>query len=304
MPIHAELHSHNSFSNFHVGDKEPPYDCMIDMREQLDCAHNLGLDTIFVTNHNTLEGYSQLLKYKNDHAKFKNITVFPAEEISTDSGAHVLAYGIYDEIPAGLPLDQVLDEIKRQGGVSSAAHPFGLINALRDDAVKCDMIEVFNSNNVDTFSNMRAAEFALEHNKIQTAGSDSHVLSTIGRCINVIDSENDLDQIMYAMQHGKIKISQTGYMLQNEALEHLQYKINNSRQYIEDYISEHHHDTKWLFSLLLKIYDHNQNSFVLPLFYKVALYMVKRISHKINFQDQDPNVMNERNISAIFRASL
>ena len=94
MTINTELHCHNSFSNFHVGDEEPPYDCNISIRDQLERSHNLGLDAIFVTNHNTLDGYHQLLEYKNDHEKFQNIDVFPAEEITTDTGAHVLAYGI------------------------------------------------------------------------------------------------------------------------------------------------------------------------------------------------------------------
>ena len=35
MPIKTELHCHNSFSNFHVGDDEPPYDCNISIRDQL-----------------------------------------------------------------------------------------------------------------------------------------------------------------------------------------------------------------------------------------------------------------------------
>ena len=181
MPIKTELHCHNSFSNFHLGHKEPPYDCDISIREQLEQSYQLGLDAIFVTNHNTLDGYDQLLKYKNDHTKFKNIDVFPAEEITTDTGAHVLAYGIHDTIAAGIPLEEIIDEVAKQGGVSSAPHPFSLIDALRESAKKCDMVEVFNSNNVDLLSNARAAQFALDNNMIQVAGSDSHVISTLGR---------------------------------------------------------------------------------------------------------------------------
>ena len=64
MPINVELHCHNSFSNFHVGDDEPPYDCDISIRDQLERSYHLGLDAIFVTNHNTLDGYHQLLEYK------------------------------------------------------------------------------------------------------------------------------------------------------------------------------------------------------------------------------------------------
>ena len=304
MPINAELHCHNSFSNFHVGDDEPPYDCDISIRDQLERSYHLGLDAIFVTNHNTLDGYHQLLEYKNDHSKFKNIDVFPAEEITTDTGAHVLAYGIHDAISPGLSLDEVIDEVRKQGGVSSAPHPFSLLDALRDGAKKCDMVEVFNSNNVDILSNARATEFALDHDMIQVAGSDSHVLSTLGRCVNVIDSENNLDDILSAMKHGKIEISQTGYAYQAETLDHLRYKINNSKEYLIDYISEHYPNAKWLLTLLLRIYDSNQNSHMWSLFYKIAIYLMKRISQKINFQNQDPSFMKDRNLATMFKMAL
>jgi predicted metal-dependent phosphoesterase TrpH len=209
MQIHTELHCHNSFSNFHVGAEEPAYDCDVSIRDQLERSYNLGLDAIFVTNHNTLDGYRQLLEYKNDHKKFKNIDVFPAEEITTNTGEHVLAYGVHDAIAPGISFEEIMDEIRKQDAVSSAPHPFSLINALRESAKKCDMVEVFNSNNVDVLSNARATQFALDNDMVQVAGSDSHVLSTLGRCVNVIDSENNLDDILYAMKQGKIEISQT-----------------------------------------------------------------------------------------------
>lgn len=304
LPINAELHCHNSFSNFHVGEEEPPYDCNISIRDQLERSYNLGLNAIFVTNHNTLDGYHQLLEYKNDHEKFKNIDVFPAEEITIDNGAHVLAYGLYDEIPAGISLDDVIDKIRDQGGVSSAPHPFSLLDALRDNAKKCDMVEVFNSNNIDILSNARATQFALDNDMIQVAGSDSHVISTLGRCVNVIDSENNLDDILRAMKKGKISISQTGYALQSETLDHLKYKINNSKDYLIDYISEHYPNSKWLLTLLLRIYDSNQNSYMWSLFYNIAIYLMRRISQKINFQNQDPGFMKDRNLTTMFKMAL
>ena len=304
MPVKTELHCHNSFSNFHVGDDEAPYDCDITIRDQLERSYALGLDAIFVTNHNTLDGYSQLLQYKNDHAKFKHIDVFPAEEITTDNGAHVLAYGIHDTIVPGLSIEEIIDEVSSQGGVSSAPHPFSLLDALRDRAKKCDMVEVFNSNNVDVLSNARATQFALDNNMIQVAGSDSLFLYTIGRCFILIDSENNLDDLLYAMKHGKISISQTGYALQNETLDHLRYKINNSKEYLADYISENYPKAKWLLNLLLRIYDSNQNSHMWSLFYKIAIYLMKRISQKINFQNHDPGFMKDRNLATMFKMAL
>jgi predicted metal-dependent phosphoesterase TrpH len=304
MQINTELHCHNSFSNFHVGAEEPPYDCDVSIRDQLERSYNLGLDAIFVTNHNTLDGYRQLLEYKNDHKKFKNIDVFPAEEITTNTGEHVLAYGVHDAIPSGISFEEIMDEIRKQDAVSSAPHPFSLINALRESAKKCDMVEVFNSNNVDILSNARATQFALDNDMVQVAGSDSHVLSTLGRCVNVIDSENNVDDILCAMKQGKIEISQTGYALQTETLDHLKYKINNSKEYLMDYLSEHYPNEKWLFKLLLRIYDSNQDSHMWSLFYKISVYVMRRISQKINFQNQDPSFMRERNLATIFKMAL
>ena len=304
MSVKTELHCHNTFSNFHLGPDESPYDCNVSVRDQLEKSYQSGLDSFFITNHNTLDGYKQLVEYKNDHDKFKDIQVFPAEEVTIDTGAHVIAYGIHEEIPAGVTLDEVLDEVQRQGGISSAPHPFSLLNALRDDAKKCDLVEVFNSNNVDVLSNTKAIDFASENNMIQVAGSDSHVLSTLGRCVNVIESENNLDDILSAMKHGRVEISQTGYVYQDETLDHIRYKINNSQEFLIDYISQHYPNAKWLLMMLLKTYDSNQNSRMWALFYKIGIFLMKRISQKINFQNQDPNFMKDRNLLTMFKMAL
>lgn len=304
LSTRSELHCHNLFSNFHLGKEEPPYDCNVTIKDQLDLANDLNLEALFVTNHNTLDGYSQMVKYRNEHNKFKNIQVYPAEEITTDTGAHVLAYGIHQEIPAGLTIEEIIDEIKKQGGVSSAPHPFSLVDALREKSKICDMIEVFNSNNIDVISNAKANQFALENNMTKVSGSDSHVSSTLGRCVNVIESENTLDDILYAMKHNKIKILNTGYTLPEETLDHIKFKINNSKDYILDYVKEHHPNTVGLFSFLLKVYDLDQDSYLWTVFYKFCLYFLKRISHKINYQNLDSNFMNERNPLAIFTKAL
>jgi hypothetical protein len=302
--IATELHCHNSFSNFHVGKDEAPYDCDISIPEQLERAKTLGLGAIFVTNHNTLDGYTQMVQYKNDHEKYKQIQIYPAEEITTSTGAHVIAYGLRNEIKPGLPLEEIIDEIKKQDAISCAPHPFSLLDALREEAQLCDIIEVFNSNNVDIISNAKAVEFSDRHNKVGVAGSDSHVLSTLGRCVNLIESEGVLDDTLFAIKHGKITIQQTGYAKETETLEHIKYKINNSKDYLAEYIREHYPNSQWMLSLLLKMYDLNQNSYVWSLVYKLAVYLMKRISNKINFLNHDPSSLKERNITSMLRMAI
>lgn len=304
MPLRTELHCHNSFSNFHVGADDAPYDCDVSVRDQLERARALGLDAVFVTNHNTLDGYRQMLEYRDDHEKFCGIGVFPAEEITLDTGAHVLAYGIREAIGPGATLDEVIDCVGAQGGVTSAPHPFSLLDALREDAAKCDLVEVFNSNNVDVLSNARAAAFALDRGMVQVAGSDSHVLSTLGRCVNVVDSEGGLDDVLGAMRRGRVSIQSTGYALRAETLEHLRYKIHSSREYLHGYISEHYPGSGWALSLLLRLYDSTRESPLWSVFYDLALFLMRRISQRVNFGHGDPSLMRGRNLSEMFRAAL
>jgi predicted metal-dependent phosphoesterase TrpH len=59
----------------------------------------------------------------------------------------------------------------------------------------CDMMDSFNSDNVDRFSNIVAAKFVKDNDMPAIAGSDSHMLTTLGKCVNTIESEDNLDTI-------------------------------------------------------------------------------------------------------------
>jgi predicted metal-dependent phosphoesterase TrpH len=297
--LRVELHCHNEFSNFQLGVKETPYDCGITIQEQLEQAYKVGLDAFFITNHNTLDGYNLLTQYRDNHEKFKNIQVYPGEEITTDKGIHVLAYGLTDTIRAGKSFEEILDIVKAQGAVSCAPHPFGLNNGLREKAILCDLIEVFNSNNVDRYSNLRAYNFAKSNNMIEVAGSDSHVVSTLGRCVNFIESENTLDEIMDSMKKGRITIGNTGYITSKEMIEHAKYKIENSRDDIIRYFVENHPHLTGLCCFLIRAFESNPNSVIWTAVYKVAVRLITKLSNKINFKNQDYNILYERNLRAI-----
>ena len=297
--VRTELHCHNEFSNFQLGLKEAPYDCGISIEEQIEQAYKIGLDAFFITNHNTLDGYKSLLEYKENHEKYQHIQVYPGEEITTDKGIHVLAYGLTDTIKAGKSITEILDIIKNQGAVSCAPHPFGLNNGLREKAVLCDLIEVFNSNNVDRYSNMRATYFAKSNKMIEISGSDSHILSTLGRCTNLVDSENNLDDILDAMRKGRIIIENTGYITSREMIEHAKYKIENSKDDIIRYFKENHPHLTGLCRFLITAFESNPDSVVWTAMYRIAVHLTTKLSNKINFKNQDYEILYERNLRAI-----
>ncbi|MDE1726539.1 MAG: PHP domain-containing protein [Thaumarchaeota archaeon] len=297
--LRAELHCHNEFSNFHLGQKETPYDCGITVQEQLEQVYSTGLDVFFITNHNTLDGYEHLLHYKENHEKFRHIQIYPGEEITTDQGIHILAYGLTRTIKSGQSLEEILDIIRSQGAISCAPHPFALNNGLREKSILCDLIEVFNSNNVDRYSNLRASNFAKTNNMIEVAGSDSHVVSTLGRCVNVIEAENTLDSILQAMRKGRITIDSAEYITCSEMIEHARYKIKNSKDDIMMYFKENHPHLTGICSFLIDAFESNPNSMVWKAVYKVAVHLTTKLSNKINFENKDYNILYERNLRAI-----
>ena len=297
--LRTELHCHNIYSNGHVGELEPPCDCNVTISQQLQKSLDSELDVLFVTNHNTLDGFKQMTDYKNNHEKFSNLHIFPAEEITTDKEAHVLVYGLHEEIKSNQTIDEILDAAKSQDAVTIAPHPFSLIDALRDDSLKCDLFEVFNSSNIDIYSNKKAEIFAKENNLLTIAGSDSHIASTIGRCTNLIDSEKNLDDILYAMKKGKISIEKMEYVKRHEVLEHIQYKIENSKEYIDQYVKEFYPKYLRVFNQMYKLYMFTRKSFIWDIAFKLAIFGLRRISYKINFEGYDPYAFRTRDIPTI-----
>ena len=299
VPLKTELHCHNIFSNGHVGVLEPIPDSNVTIIKQLEQAHLVGLDTLFVTNHNTIDGYKQILEYKKNHKKFDSLKVYPGEEVTTNNESHVLVYGIDHSIKPGLSLHEILDEAKKQDAITIAPHPFSLLVALREDSTYCDLFEVFNSSNVDVYSNLKATKFAKEKSLHVVAGSDSHVQYTIGRSTNLIYSENNLDSVIAAMKHHKITIENTGYVQPKEALEHIRYKIQNSAFFIDKYTSQFYPRALLPIKLLYKLYMINPEGVFWNMFYRMSIVALRRISRKINFEGYNPSIFRERDLGTI-----
>ena len=304
MSLKAELHCHNVFSNGNVGSLEPIHDCNVTISKQLEQAHVTGLDVLFVTNHNTIDGFKQMLEYKKNHQKFDALNVYPAEEVTTNNESHVLIYGLDHSIKSGLSLHEVLDEAKKQDAVTVAPHPFSLLDALREDSTYCDLFEVFNSSNVDVYSNLKAKNFAKEKGLHVVVGSDSHVQSTIGRSTNLIHSENKLDSVIDAMKHHKITIEKTAYVQPKEALEHIRYKIENSAFFIDKYTSQFYPHALWPIKLLYKLYMIDPEGIFWNMFYRMSISALKKISRKINFEGYDHRLFRERNLVNILKMAL
>ena len=299
-----ELHCHNVFSNNMNGSPRVPFDCGVTVEDQLLLAHEKKIDVIFITNHNTLNGYKQMLEYRENHEKFKNIKIYPAEEITINTKGHVLVYGIHETIKPGMDIDDTLDTIRKQNAISCAAHPFAVSNGIRENAIKCDMIESFNSNNIDYYSNIVAEKFSSDNKMISIAGSDSHVLSTFGRCINTLESENNLDSILQEMLKRKSKVLKAELAFKEELFEHAHYILSASKDQLLNYVLVHHASKYSLVKWALDSFISKPNSKLWKILGSLGLYLSKRVSHKVNMKGHNPYVFEDRSWKTLISMSL
>ena len=242
----VELHSHTHYSK---GEKIR-VEGLNSPEEMVRQAKSLGLDAIAITDHNEFKGAIEAEKA----GKKLGITIIKGEEVTIAGDRHILGLGLTEKIKRDLSLEETIDAIKAQGGVSIAPHPFDLANkGIREKAVKCDAIEVFNAINLDRFSNRNAKKFAVEKNLKTVAGSDAHCVEMVGYGVTEIKSDNSVDSILRAIRKGKTE--PRGSYIPIGVIEYWSLeRFNSSYFQVMDYIYGHYSAPKrWLAEHLLSL---------------------------------------------------
>lgn len=149
----------------------------------------LPLDGFVLTEHRQYDEESDY----GALAEESGLVILKGSEVETDYG-HVLLFGVNDELRAAfdfarvdLPLARVLDEAKRCGAVAAPCHP-GRVNVglaahyeRRGALAGVELVEVYNGGS-------RSGEDDVAHRLAERygyrgfGGSDSHIVSQIGRC--------------------------------------------------------------------------------------------------------------------------
>jgi len=139
----------------------------------------------------------------------KEILCIAGCEIKTEFG-EILGVFINENIKSNLFLD-VLDEIRKMGGLIGLPHPFdflrrasvgkNIIKVLR----KIDFIEGINSRCLINRSNKIAQSVCKRFEIPMTAGSDAHLPFEIGNAYTLFQ-ENDIEEIKKALRKNKVKV--------------------------------------------------------------------------------------------------
>jgi predicted metal-dependent phosphoesterase TrpH len=137
----------------------------------------MGLDPIFVTDHDTIEG---ALRIRQDQPR----RVVVGQEIATTEGELI---GLFLErpIPARLAPEAAVAEIRAQGGLVYLEHPYDPFRQhLSEETIErlapaIDIVEVFNGRSPQE-ANRKAADLCTMLEAAPGAGSDAHTLGEIG----------------------------------------------------------------------------------------------------------------------------
>ena len=196
--LRAELHCHSSLSY----DGSDPVDMLLAQ------AAAVGLDVLAVTDHDEIDASLAAVERAPEYG----LVGVPGMEVTSEAG-HVLALGVEELVPAGLPFAETLDRIHTGGGIAVIPHPFQrsrhgvAANVSEDTLAAADAIEVYNSRLFTGRSNRRAERFAAARTLPMTAGSDAHIAEMVGQAVTELDAaERTVGAVLDAIRGGDTSV--------------------------------------------------------------------------------------------------
>ncbi len=189
-----DLHVHTVYSA----------DAQGDLREVVQSAMARGLQGIAIVDHNAVQGSLKGVAVARD---LEDFLVVRGAEVTSSAG-HILALGIGEPVPRGLPPAETVDGIRALGGIAIAAHPYRFWSGVGEGVVnhvRFDGIESHNGRSV-RHHNRQAKALTASLHLPTTGGSDAHAPQYIGRGITELEGEAlREDDVIEAIVHGRAK---------------------------------------------------------------------------------------------------
>ncbi len=165
----------------------------------------IPIDGFVLTEHRQFDSESDYRALQDE----TGLVILKGSEVETDYG-HVLVYGVNDDMLAafdfghvGLPVELVLKEVRRCGGVAVPCHPgrtrVGMCAHFeeRGPVEGVEIIETLNGGSRGR-ENERAIALAQTHGFRAVGGSDAHIVSHIGRCATRFEGDIRSEEALVA----------------------------------------------------------------------------------------------------------
>jgi len=172
-------------------------DSRLSTKRAIARARELGLRGLAFTDHDRLT----LLE-----SPYNDFVLVPGAELSTEWG-DLLALGISELPPAGLPVPELIDDIHDQGGVAVVPHAFsGELAHICMNGRVFEVIGVIDGLEVTSpkrsVDNAKARRVARENGKAQVGGSDAHSVEDLGRGLTACDGAT-VEGLLEAIRKGR-----------------------------------------------------------------------------------------------------
>jgi predicted metal-dependent phosphoesterase TrpH len=177
MPLRCLFHLHTKFS----------FDSCVSPRKIISHARDNKVDVLVVTDHNTLRGAREVSKLAGGKPPY----VIIAGEYKTEKG-DIIGMFLKEEIESR-ESNEVIREIKRQGGLAVLPHPY---KGHRLDEIllsQMDLIETFNAR-CSASDNASSVELAQRLGKPSLAGCDAHCAAELNAAVLELAVESPLDR--------------------------------------------------------------------------------------------------------------
>lgn len=192
-----DLHIHSKYS----------FDSIMDPKKIIKVAKKRGLNGVAITDHNTIKGGLEAKKINED----PDFLVIVGSEISTEAG-DITGLFLKEEIRSRNSRE-VIEEIKKQGGIVVLPHPYRGHKLNVELINKVDLIEGFNARS-SKVENEKSGNLAEKYDKPAVAGSDAHFASEIGLGKTIISSEEGIKRDILNGRT-KLEVSQSPAYLQS-----------------------------------------------------------------------------------------
>jgi predicted metal-dependent phosphoesterase TrpH len=185
-------HDSDFVCDFHIH-SQYSFDSILPIKKIITISKRKRLDCIAITDHNSLKGATEAKKNADD-----NLMIIVGSEIRTEHG-DIIGLFLNEEVSSKIYFE-VIDEIKSQGGLVVAPHPYK--SQIKNYLKYVDIIEVMNAR-ISEKLNHQAIDYSEQHSIPGIGSSDAHIGYEIGKIRTVfsrpICSEEDLRQAM--LQH-------------------------------------------------------------------------------------------------------
>ena len=178
--------------DFHIHTKYS-YDSLMEPDKIIRNAVKKGLDGIVICDHNTIRGGVEVDRHNTN----LGLKIIVGAEIYTSVG-DITGIFLHKEI-VSRDFDDVIDEIRAQGGKVILNHPFKQHDLSKIDFSKIDYIEGYNGR-LSIEYNQKAIELANQYKIPIISGSDAHLYNEIGNCFTLV---NDLTSLIPIHQNYK-----------------------------------------------------------------------------------------------------